>query len=69
MKSLFLTCAFLFTAAFSFAGVETNETVTNDDGRFACIPATLSCGITGVACGDTLADIIDVVLAADDILC
>ncbi|PTX62962.1 hypothetical protein C8N46_102363 [Kordia periserrulae] len=62
-----LTCAFLLAATFSFAG-ESNQTVTEAEAA-ACIPATLSCGIEGIACGDTLEDIIDIVLIADDILC
>ena len=66
MKNLILSCAFLFAASFSFAGVE-NQTSTADE-ALACIPTTLSCGITGLGCGDTLGDIIDIALAADELL-
>lgn len=39
------------------------------EAAYACVPATLSCGIQGTACGETVGDIIDVVLVADAILC
>lgn len=67
MKNLFLTCALVFGTATLFAGVNTNETL-NEEVR-ACVPATLSCGISGVACGDTTGDIIDIIMLADEILC
>jgi len=72
----------IFMAAFAVAGtmsantiaVETEnlpeaEPITNNAKAYACVPVTLSCGITGQACGETLGDIIDVVIVADEVLC
>ncbi|GEN75029.1 hypothetical protein CHA01nite_07690 [Chryseobacterium hagamense] len=69
-------------AAFAVAGTMSANTIaveneTLPEGQqpqteakaYGCVDVTLSCGYSGVACGETLGDIIDIVLTADDILC
>lgn len=68
MKNLFLTCAFVLGTSSLFAGANTNEMVMEVE-EVTCIPTTLSCGITGYSCGETLGDIIDIAILADEILC
>jgi hypothetical protein len=36
---------------------------------FSCIPVTLSCGIRGWACGETVREAIDNAIWADGVLC
>ena len=69
MKNLFLTCALVLGTATLFAGIKTNETVIENEEVPACVSTTLSCGISGFSCGDTLGDIIDIALLVDEILC
>ncbi len=69
MKNLFLTFAFVFASAFVFAEVNSNETSTEDALKVTCVRTTLSCGITGVSCGETTLEIIENALAADAALC
>lgn len=72
----------IFMAAFAVAGTMSANTVAvetenlpeekqaqTEAAAYGCVDVTLSCGITGQACGDSLGDIIDVVIIADDILC
>jgi hypothetical protein len=69
MKKLLLTCMFVFATAFTFAGVESNETLAEVEIEFTCVPATLSCGLSGWACGDSTLEIIENALAADEAFC
>ncbi len=72
----------IFMAAFAVAGTMSANTIAAETENlpeeqqapaeakaYGCVDVTLSCGVTGVACGETLGDIIDVVLAADDAYC
>ncbi|KAA0128762.1 hypothetical protein FY557_07750 [Chryseobacterium sp. SN22] len=68
-------------AAFAVAGTMSANTIAETENlpeeqqapteakAYGCVDVTLSCGVTGVACGETVGDIIDVVLAADDAYC
>lgn len=72
----------IFMAAFAVAGTMSANTIAAETENlpeeqqapteakaYGCVDVTLSCGYSGVACGETLGDIIDIVLAADDYLC
>jgi len=72
----------IFMAAFAVAGTMSANTIAAETENlpeeqqaqteakaYGCVDVTLSCGVTGVACGDTLGDIIDIVLVADDVIC
>ncbi|WP_312399982.1 hypothetical protein [Chryseobacterium sp.] len=74
MKKLILMAAFAVAGTMSAntIAVETEksaETKAQEAAKRTCVPVTLSCGITGQACGETTIDIIDIVIIADDILC
>lgn len=77
MKNSLIAVAFMLIGTFAFASNEvieiqnTNAIVeTIEMGEdFACVPATLSCGIEGIACGETTADLVLITLIADLILC
>lgn len=76
MKKLILMAAFAVAGTMSAntIAVETEklseaEQTSGEEKAYACVPVTLSCGVTGQACGETLGDIIDIVIIADDILC
>ena len=70
----------MLLAAFGVAGIMSANTITvenekapevkvEQEAEWTCVSVVLSCGITGQACGETLIDIIEIVLIADDILC
>jgi hypothetical protein len=69
MKNLFLTLSFVFATAFVFANVNSNETSKEEAVERTCVRTTLSCGVTGWACGETTQHIIENALAADEALC
>ena len=70
MKNLFLSMMFLIVTSFSFANIFANKTdLVSEDLKFSCVPATLSCGITGWACGNSTLEIIENAQAADEALC
>ncbi len=85
MKKLILLCGFGLLGTFAMAGNEmekeqssypvveitesTNFAYVLVDGEWVCVPVTLSCGITGVACGSTTAEILANVKAAEKELC
>lgn len=72
----------IFMAAFAVAGTMSANTIavetetlpevqqTQTEAKdYGCVNVTLSCGYSGVACGESLVDIIELVLDADDYLC
>jgi len=74
MKKLILMAAFAVAGTMSANTIATEtekstEVKAEDSAKYACVPVTLSCGVTGQACGETTGDIIDIVLIADDIIC
>ncbi|PWN64812.1 hypothetical protein [Chryseobacterium oncorhynchi] len=78
MKKLFLIATIMVAGSMSANTIsseteilEENTTVVKAEAAaaYGCVPTTLSCGITGMACGETLADVIDIAIIADDILC
>lgn len=79
MKKLFLVATLMVAGLMSANTIAPEVEITEEntptveaveaESAFACVSATLSCGIEGVACGDTTGDIVEVVLIADAILC
>lgn len=76
MKKLFLVATLMVAGLMSANTITPEVEITQEntpaveaESAFACVSATLSCGIEGVACGDTTGDIVEVVLIADAILC
>ncbi|AZB01171.1 hypothetical protein EG359_16830 [Chryseobacterium joostei] len=78
MKKLFLMATIMVAGSMSANTIsseteilEENTTVAKVEAAaaYGCVPTTLSCGITGMACGETIADVIDIAIIADDILC
>lgn len=69
MKNLFLTLAFVFATSISFAGNNSNEIASQADMTVGCFNFTLSCGVGGTACGDDTAELIDLIMFVDDIIC
>lgn len=72
MKNLFLTLAFVLATSFSFASMNSsNGTPPNEDVTLEvpCFDFTLSCGVSGTACGNDTGALIDLILFADDLIC
>lgn len=69
MKNSFLTLAFVFATAFSFAEVTPNQKLAEETIDRTCVRSTLSCGLTGWSCGETFKEIVDNALMADQMFC
>ncbi len=77
MKKLFLVATIMVAGSMSANTISSETEIVEENATvkveaaaaYGCVPTTLSCGITGMACGETLADVIDIAIIADDILC
>ncbi len=65
MKNLFLTLAFVCATSLSFAG----NNLSTGEATVGCFGFTLSCGVSGTACGSDTSALIDMILAVDDLIC
>lgn len=79
MKKLFLMATIMVAGSMSANTISSDAEITAENtttpkvetkaAAYGCVPTTLSCGITGMACGETLADVIDIAIIADGVLC
>ncbi len=65
MKKIIITILLMMAMSL---GSTINNTV-NADEKWTCVNVTLSCGVKGTACGETLKQIIDVAMDADEWIC
>ena len=69
MKKTILTLLFASAITLNFAFNSTNEAKEIEVDFIECERATLSCGITGVACAETKEGVKQVIKNADEALC
>lgn len=77
MKKLFFV-ATLCVAGFASANsqiegptkkVEEQKSLEVENAKTGCFPFTLSCGVSGTACGDSVSELIDLILIVDKDIC
>ena len=67
MKNLFFALAFMLVGTFAFAN---NEKAVINNTTIDCVSFTLSCGVSGSACGYTsIRDLVSDLMFIDDLIC
>ena len=82
MKHVLFVLVFMLTGTFVFANNTEVETLngnvaiemsssetTLESEEYGCFDFTLSCGLSGTACGKNTADLVDLILFVDDLIC
>ncbi len=68
MKKIFFTLSFISVFMTGYSTSSLNHTTSEDEMR-ECKRATLSCGVSGVACAETMAEVEEIIERAEAHFC